>query len=34
MYDELNAVEKSFEEVLIDMMAKRVMSTRIQASST
>jgi hypothetical protein len=34
MSDELNAVEKSVEEVLIDMMAERVMSTGIQASST
>jgi hypothetical protein len=34
MSDELNAVEKSVEEVLIDMMDERVMSTGIQASST
>jgi hypothetical protein len=34
MSDELSAVEKSVEEVLIDMMAERVMSTGVQASST
>jgi hypothetical protein len=34
MSDELNTVEKSVEEVLIDMMAERVMSIGIQASST
>jgi hypothetical protein len=33
MSDELSAVEKSVEEVLIDMMAERVMSTRVQDSS-
>jgi hypothetical protein len=33
MSDELNAVEKSVEEVLIDLMAKKVMSAGIQASS-
>jgi hypothetical protein len=39
MSDELNAVEKVVEEVLIDLMAERVMSERrmsagVQASST
>jgi hypothetical protein len=39
MSDELNAVEKEVEEVLIDLMAERVMSERrmsvgVQASST
>jgi hypothetical protein len=34
MLDELNTVEKSVEEFLIDMMVERVMSTGIQASST
>jgi hypothetical protein len=34
MSDELNVMEKSVEEVLIDLMAKKVMSTGIQASST
>jgi hypothetical protein len=34
MSDKLNTVEKSVEEVLIDMMAERVMSTRVQDSST
>jgi hypothetical protein len=39
MSDELNAVEKEVEEVLIDLMAERVMSKRrmfasVQASST
>jgi hypothetical protein len=34
MSDELNVVEKSFEEVLIDFMAERVMSTGVQASSS
>jgi hypothetical protein len=33
MFDELNAIEKLVEEVLIDLMAKKVMSTSIQASS-
>jgi hypothetical protein len=32
MSDELNAIEKSVEEVLIDLMAEKVMSTGIQAS--
>jgi hypothetical protein len=34
MSDELSAVEKSVEEVLIDLMAEKVMSAGIQASST
>jgi hypothetical protein len=34
MLDELSAVEKSVGEVLIDMMAERVISTGIQDSST
>jgi hypothetical protein len=34
MSDELNATEKIVEEVLIDLMAKKVMSPSIQASST
>jgi hypothetical protein len=34
MSDELSAVEKSVEEVLIELMAEKVMSVRIQASST
>jgi hypothetical protein len=34
MSDELSAIEKSVEEVLIDLMAEKVMSTGIQASST
>jgi hypothetical protein len=34
MSDELNAAEKIVEEVLIDLMAKKVMSASIQASST
>jgi hypothetical protein len=33
MLDEINIVEKSVEEFLIDMMVERVMSIRIQASS-
>jgi hypothetical protein len=33
MSDELSGVEKSVEEFLIDLMAERVMSTRVQASS-
>jgi hypothetical protein len=34
MSDELSAVEKSVEEVLIELMAEKVMSVGIQASST
>jgi hypothetical protein len=34
MSDELTVVEKFIEEFLIELMAKRVMSTAIQASST
>jgi hypothetical protein len=34
MSDEISVVEKSVEEILIDLMAERVMSTGIQASST
>jgi hypothetical protein len=33
MSDELSAIEKSVEEVLIYLMAEKVMSTEIQASS-
>jgi hypothetical protein len=33
MSDELNAIEKSVEEVLIDLMAKKVMSAGIHSSS-
>jgi hypothetical protein len=33
MSDELSVVEKSVEEVLIDLMDKKVISTGIQASS-
>jgi hypothetical protein len=33
MSDELNATEKVIEEVLIDLMAEKVMSVRAQASS-
>jgi hypothetical protein len=33
MSDELNAMEKIIEEVLIDLMAEKVMSASIQASS-
>jgi hypothetical protein len=33
MSDELSAAEKVVEEVLIDLMAERVMSTGVQASS-
>jgi hypothetical protein len=33
MSDELSAIEKSVEEVLIDLMDEKVMSTGIQASS-
>jgi hypothetical protein len=33
MSDEINVVEKSVEKVLIDLMAKKVMSIGIQASS-
>jgi hypothetical protein len=32
MSDELNAIENSIKEILIDLMAKKVMSARIQAS--
>jgi hypothetical protein len=34
MLDELNVVEKSDEEVLINLMVERVMSTEVQDSST
>jgi hypothetical protein len=34
MSDELSAAEKVIEEVLIDLMAEKVMSVGIQASST
>jgi hypothetical protein len=34
MSDELSAIEKCVEEVLIDLMAEKVMSAGIQASST
>jgi hypothetical protein len=34
MSDELNATEKIVEEVLIDLMDEKIMSTSIQASST
>jgi hypothetical protein len=34
MSDELNAAEKIVKEVLIDLMAEKVMSASIQASST
>ena len=34
MLDELSGMEKSVEEVLIDLMVERVMSTGFQASST
>jgi hypothetical protein len=34
MSDELNIVDNSVEEVLIDLMAERVMSTGVEASST
>jgi hypothetical protein len=34
MSDELSTMEKIIEEVLIDLMAKKVMSVSIQASST
>jgi hypothetical protein len=34
MSDELSAAEKIVEEVLIDLMAEKVMSASIQASST
>jgi hypothetical protein len=34
MSDKLNTMEKSVEEVSIDLMAERVMSTGVQASST
>jgi hypothetical protein len=33
MSGDLSAVEKSVEELLIDLMVEKVMSTRIQASS-
>jgi hypothetical protein len=32
MSDELSAIEKLVEEVLIDLMVEKVMSARIQAS--
>jgi hypothetical protein len=34
MSDELNTIEKVIEEVLIDLMAEKVMSVGAQASST
>jgi hypothetical protein len=34
MSDEINTVEKSVEELLIDMMVERVVSTGVQDSST
>jgi hypothetical protein len=34
MPNEINTIEKSVEEVLIDLMAEKVMSAGIQASST
>jgi hypothetical protein len=34
MLDKLNTIEKSVEEVLIDLVTEKVMSVRIQASST
>jgi hypothetical protein len=34
MSDELSTVENSMEEVLINLMAKKLMSTGIQASTT
>jgi hypothetical protein len=34
MSGDLSAVEKSIEEILIDLMAEKVMSTGVQASST
>jgi hypothetical protein len=34
MSGEHSAVEKSVEEILVDLMAERVMSVGIQASST
>jgi hypothetical protein len=34
MSGDFSTVEKSIEEILIDLMAKKVMSTRAQASST
>jgi hypothetical protein len=34
MLDELNAIEKVIEKVLIDLMVEKVMSTCFQASST
>jgi hypothetical protein len=34
MSDELNTIEKVIEEVLIDLMAEKVMSVRDQVSST
>jgi hypothetical protein len=34
MSDEISAIEKSVEEILIDLMAKKVMSVGIQALST
>jgi hypothetical protein len=34
MSDELNTVEESMKEVLIDLMAEKVMSIGAQASST
>jgi hypothetical protein len=33
MSDEISTVEKSVEEILIDLMAEKVMSARVQASS-
>jgi hypothetical protein len=34
MLDELSTVEKTLEEILIDLIAERVMSTGVQASLT
>jgi hypothetical protein len=33
MSGDFNAVKKSIEDILIDLMAEKVMSTRVQASS-
>jgi hypothetical protein len=34
MSDELSTIEKSYEEILIDLMVEKVMSAGAQASST
>jgi hypothetical protein len=34
MLDDITAVEKSVEEILIDLIAEKVMSIGVQASST